>query len=150
MKRHGISRSFLALVLLAAMLCVGPTTGHGTSEPKMLKVALIVPRSPDSALKVAKYNKRLAGMTDGTVQIRVYWGGAAGDDVDVLRKMRAGQIDGAPLGLELLSNFVRQALVLQSPALFNNYRQVDAVRAALTPAMDAVSSSLAELKWREC
>jgi TRAP-type C4-dicarboxylate transport system substrate-binding protein len=50
--------------------------------------------------------------------------------------MRTGQIDGAPLGLELVSNFVRQALVLQSPALFNNYRQVDAARAELTPAMD--------------
>src|SRR5262249_8523381 len=44
--------------------------------------------------------------------------------------------DAAPLSLELVSSFVRQALVLNSPALFTNYKQVDAVRAALTPAMD--------------
>ncbi|HEX4355858.1 MAG TPA: TRAP transporter substrate-binding protein DctP, partial [Polyangiales bacterium] len=68
-----------------------------------------------------------------------YWGGSAGDDTDVLRKMRTGQMDAAPLSLELVSQFVRQALVLQSPGLFTNYKQVDAVRAQLTPQMDKES-----------
>jgi TRAP-type C4-dicarboxylate transport system substrate-binding protein len=66
----------------------------------------------------------------------MYYGGVAGDDKSVLRKMRTGQIDGAPLGLELMSRMVREALVLASPGLFQNYKQVDAVRRELTPRFD--------------
>jgi hypothetical protein len=76
-------------------------------------------------------------LTNGEVQVRVYWGGAAGDDKDVLRKMRAGQIDGTALGLDVMSQVVREAMVLATPGLYTNYKQVDAVRAELTPDFDA-------------
>jgi TRAP-type C4-dicarboxylate transport system substrate-binding protein len=118
------------------MLGVAPSKGHTADENIVLKVALMVPRTPEVAMEAKKYNVKLAEMTNNTVSVRIYWGGAAGDDRDVLRKMRSGQMDGSPLSLELVSNFVRQALVLGSPALFTNYRQMDAVRAQLTPDMD--------------
>jgi TRAP-type C4-dicarboxylate transport system substrate-binding protein len=118
------------------MLGVAPSKGHTADEPLILKVAMMVPRSPELAMEEKKYNLKLAELSNNAVQVRVYWGGAAGDDRDVLRKMRSGQMDGSPLSLELVSDFVRQALVLGSPALFSNYNQVDAVRAALTPDMD--------------
>jgi TRAP-type C4-dicarboxylate transport system substrate-binding protein len=126
-----------------------PGTGVKASEQQVLKVALAIPRSQELAIEVKKYNDELARMTNNGVQVRVYWGGSAGDDIDVLRKMRTGQMDAAPLGLELVSSFVRQALVLQSPALFSNYKQVDAVRAALTPAMDkeAYDNGFKVLGW---
>jgi TRAP-type C4-dicarboxylate transport system substrate-binding protein len=97
----------------------------------------MIPRTPELAIEEKKYNKRLADMTDGKVQVRVYWGGAAGGEKDVLRKMRTGQIDGTPLSLDVLSQFVRECLVLQTPALFRNYQQVDEVRKALTPEFEA-------------
>ncbi len=125
-------------LILAVLLAAIPGSAR-TAPPQqiVLKVAVQIPRSQEAALEVKKYNDQLAALTNNAVQTRVYWGGAAGDDVDVLRKMRTGQIDGAPLSLELVSRFVRQALVLASPRLFTNYRQVDAARAELTPAMDA-------------
>jgi TRAP-type C4-dicarboxylate transport system substrate-binding protein len=118
------------------MLAVVPGTAFTAGEQIVLKVAVPIPRSQEVAIEAKKYNDKLAALTNNQVSVKVYWGGAAGDDVDVLRKMRAGQIDGAPLSLELVSQFVRQALVLASPALFNNYKQVDAARAALTPQME--------------
>jgi TRAP-type C4-dicarboxylate transport system substrate-binding protein len=105
-------------------------------ELTVLKFALIVPRTAELAMEEKKYNKRLAEMSDNQVQVRVYWGGAAGDEQDVLRKMRMGQIDGSPLGLDVLSQFVRECLVLQTPGLFRNYEQVDAVRKELTPQFE--------------
>ena len=135
-EKVGVVRVCLVLLLAAAMLAIGSDTGVKASEQQVLKVALAIPRSQELAIEVKKYNDELARMTNNGVQVRVYWGGAAGDDTDVLRKMRTGQMDAAPLSLELVSSFVRQALVLQSPAMFTNYKQVDAVRAALTPAMD--------------
>jgi TRAP-type transport system periplasmic protein len=103
----------------------------------VLKLAVITPRTPAMAAEEKKYNQRLAELTQGQVQVRIYWGGTAGDEQDVVRKMRAGQLDGSPLGLDVLSQFVRECLVLQTPGLFRNYQQVDAVRAALTPEFDA-------------
>jgi TRAP-type transport system periplasmic protein len=130
-------KSFIAVLIGATLLIGVPGTALHAAEQIILKVAVPIPRSQEVALEAKKYNDKLGALTNNSVQVRVYWGGAAGDDVDVLRKMRAGQMDGAPLSLELMSQFVRQALVLASPALFNNYKQVDAARAALTPAMEA-------------
>jgi TRAP-type C4-dicarboxylate transport system substrate-binding protein len=81
--------------------------------------------------------------------VRVYWGGAAGDEQDVVRKMRSGQIDGSPLGLDVLSQFVRECLVLQTPGLFRNYEQVDSVRAALAPQFEeeAYRNGFKTLVW---
>ena len=130
-------KSSTAVLLAALTLAIVPggakTVGN---EPVVLKVATSIPRSQEAALEAKRYNDDLAALTNNAVQVRTYWGGSAGDDVDVLRKMRAGQIDGAPLSLELVSRFVRQALVLASPRMFTNYRQVDAARAELTPPME--------------
>jgi TRAP-type C4-dicarboxylate transport system substrate-binding protein len=134
-------KTSIAVLLGALMLAVVPATAFTVGEQIVLKVAVPIPRSQEVAIEAKKYNDKLAAMTDNKVQVRMYWGGAAGDDVDVLRKMRTGQMDGAPLSLELCSQFVRQALVLASPALFNNYKQVDAARQALTPAMEAEAYS---------
>jgi TRAP-type C4-dicarboxylate transport system substrate-binding protein len=127
------------LVLLTVVLGAMPgngTSAKATEDSQILKVALAIPRSQEIEIQVKKYNDKLAAMTNNSVKVRIYWGGAAGDDLDVLRKMKTGQMDATALSLELCSQFVRQALVLASPALFTNYKQLDAVRAALTPAMD--------------
>lgn len=127
--------SLMTLLALAGTLLVAPgSPSRATAAATtVLKVALIVPRSPTVALEEKKYNQRLADLTGGQVQVRVYWGGAAGDEKDVVRKMRTGQIDVTALGLDVLSQFVREAMVLTTPGLYSNYRQVDAVRKELTP-----------------
>ena len=129
----------LGVTALAAALLVVPGAAKvvkAGGAKQTLKFAVMVPRSPSLAVEEKKYNKRLNELTDGQVQVRVYWGGAAGGEKDVVRKMRTGQIDGTPLSLDVLSQFVRECLVLQTPGLFNNYKQVDAVRAALTPQFE--------------
>ena len=148
-QKIGVVRGCMVLLLIAALLGLGPDTGVKAAEQQVLKVALAIPRTQEIAIEVKKYNEKLAALTNNGVQVRIYWGGSAGNDSDVLRKMRAGQIDGAPLSLELVSQFVRQALVMQSPGLFTNYKQVDAVRAALTPAMntEAFDNGFKVLGW---
>lgn len=142
--------------LLGAVVCAALLAGLPGSAPlakagntQTLKIAVTFPRSPKMAIRTKQYNKRLAELSDGQVQFRVYWGGAAGGERDVLRKMRAGQIDGSPFSLEMMSNFVREALVLASPGLFLNYKQVDAVRDKLTPQFneEAYKNGFKVLGW---
>lgn len=136
MKVSSVSRS-LSMGVVALMLALIPLAARvAASNPMVVKFAIMVPRSPELAIEEKKYNKRLHELTNGQVQVRVYWGGVAGGEQDVVRKMRMGQIDGSPLGLDVLSQFVRECLVLQTPALFRNYTQVDSVRKELTPEFD--------------
>jgi TRAP-type transport system periplasmic protein len=125
----------LLMLALTLVFTPGPPYVHA-AQAIVLKFAMLAPRTPELAAQEKKYNQHLAAVTDSRVQVRIYWGGAAGDEQDVVRKMRAGQLDGSPLGLDVLSQFVRECLVLQTPGLFRNYEQVDAVRAALTPQFD--------------
>lgn len=135
-----LSRRGLVALFMALALAVIPGAAKvAAGNQQVLKFALIVPRTPELAMEEKKYNKRLGELTNNEVQVRVYWGGTAGDDTDVLRKMRAGQIDGAPLGLDVMSQFVRECLVLQTPGLFRNYKQVDSVRDELAPAFSEES-----------
>lgn len=148
----GSVRPLLGVALCASMLVglPGATQLASAASPKQtLKIALTFPRSQKLAVRTKQYNQRLADLTDGQVQFRIYWGGAAGDERAVLRKMRTGQIDGSPFSLEVMSNFVREALVLASPGLFLNYKQVDAVRAEMTPAFndEAYKNGFKVLGW---
>jgi TRAP-type C4-dicarboxylate transport system substrate-binding protein len=128
----------LVLSLAASLLAMPGSARHAQAgeATQILKFAVIVPRTRELAAEAAKNNKRIGELTNGQVQVRIYWGGAAGGETDVVRKMRTGQIDGAPLGLDVLSQFVRECLVLQTPGLFRNYDQVDSVRKELTPRFE--------------
>src|SRR4249920_2320496 len=90
----GVTKRFVVVLLLAAMLGVVPGTFANAAEQQVLKVALTIPRSQEIVIEVKKYNDKLAALTNNGVQVRIYWGGSAGDDTDVLRKMRTGQMDG--------------------------------------------------------
>jgi TRAP-type transport system periplasmic protein len=150
-------RGMAVVVAFAGLLCLVPgSTRVARAEGEeaagaetVLKFAVIVPRTPEGTIEVKKINQRLAELTGGKVQVRVYWGGVAGDDKDVLRKMRMGQIDGTAIGLDVLSQVVRECLVLMTPGLFVNYEQLDAVRDALAPEFneEAYKNGFVPLVW---
>jgi TRAP-type C4-dicarboxylate transport system substrate-binding protein len=148
-------RGMALVVVFAGLLCLVPGStriarADAESEAEtVLKFAVIIPRTPEGTIEVKKINLRLAELTQGKVQVRVYWGGVAGDDKDVLRKMRMGQIDGTAIGLDVLSGVVRECLVLMTPGLFVNYQQLDAVKDALAPEFneEAYKNGFVPLVW---
>jgi TRAP-type transport system periplasmic protein len=133
-------RSFAMIVALAVMLVTlpgGRVLHADAGEPIVIKVATMAPRTRELNTRAKRYNQRLAEETGGRVQFRTYWGGVAGDDTTVMRKLRTGQIDAAPVGTDIVSRYVRQATVLIAPQTFFNYAQVDAVRKELSPEFNA-------------
>ena len=77
------------------------------------------------------WNLTIKEQTDNTVTLRFYDGGSQGDERDFVRKMRAGQMDGAALTTTGLGILVRQVLVLSVPGVIEEYEQLDSVRAEL-------------------
>jgi TRAP-type C4-dicarboxylate transport system substrate-binding protein len=136
MRASVASNVVLALSVLGLSLPGGQVSQADEAGKIFIKVATMVPRTPEIALQEKRSNQRLAEATGGRLQFKTYYGGSAGDDTTVMRKMRSGQIDASPLGVDVVAQVVRQCTILMAPQTFFNYRQVDAVRKELAPAFN--------------
>ena len=125
-----------ALVVLLLGAAIG---GHALSPTvradaaHVLRLATLAPRDSSLGSAFLMLKKELRQRTDGRVDLSMYFGGVSGDELTVVRKMRAGQLDGALLTSTGLGALVRQVLVLQAPGLIRSYPELDDVREALAP-----------------
>lgn len=77
-------------------------------------------------------------MTGGRIRFRIYPGGVAGDDPDMVRKMRVGQLHAAMLSGAGLSQIAPEIQALQMPMMLASYDELDYVRDRLAPKLEAV------------
>lgn len=96
-----------------------------------LKLATLAPQGTTlyNSLKAAA--DEITAKTGGKVTVKLFGGGVQGDEKDVVRKMRYGQLAGAALtgnGLGLIEPEIR---VLELPFLFEDNTQVDNVYAGM-------------------
>ena len=97
----------------------------------VLRLATLAP-SGSSWMKVFNaWNLTIKKQTNDTVKLRFYDGGSQGDERDFVRKIRAGEMDGAALTTTGLGLLVRQVLVLSVPSVIREYEQLDSVYAEL-------------------
>ena len=102
------------------------------AEPAVeLRLATLAPSGSSWMRVFNAWNLTVKEQTDNTVTLRFYDGGSQGDERDFVRKMRAGQMDGAALTTTGLGMLVRQVLVLSVPGVIEEYEQLDSVRAEL-------------------
>jgi len=120
------------VLAFAAFAIPGGVSGSAMAEPAVeLRLATLAP-SGSSWMKVFNaWNLTVKEQTGNTLKLRFYDGGSQGDERDFVRKMRAGQMDGAALTTTGLGMLVRQVLVLSVPGVIEEYEQLDSVRAEL-------------------
>lgn len=102
-----------------------------------IKVAIVAPEGSTWSKIVNEWNDEIKAKTNGQVSFKIYAGGVQGDERDVIRKMKIGQLDAAGftgLGLGIINPAVR---VLELPFLFDNYKEVDAVTRKIQPQLEA-------------
>ncbi|MFW6050594.1 MAG: TRAP transporter substrate-binding protein DctP [Myxococcota bacterium] len=101
-----------------------------------MRIATLAPRGSSWMRIFNAWNASLKKETGGKLQLRFYPGGVAGDERDFVRKIRAGQLDGAAVTSTGLGLVVRPVLVLAVPGMFDNYGQLDKARTALESEFD--------------
>jgi len=118
----------LILVILA-LLVSGPSL-----RATVIKVGSIVPiRSPwDDALNeiAAEWFK----ISNGAVVLKIYPGGVAGSEHDMLRKMRLGTLDGAVVTNMGMTRLNPNLYVLNIPFLLNSREEFEFLLAKMEPA----------------
>lgn len=125
--------------LLMALFALGLTALPGTTprpadaqETTTLRIATLAPRGSSWMRVFNAWNNTLRQRTNNRLQLRVYAGGSQGDERDVIRKIRIGQLDGAAVTSTGLGLIVRPVMVLQAPGVVESYEQLDRARNALS------------------
>lgn len=73
--------------------------------------------------------------TDGRVGLTIYPGGVAGDEPDILRKMKIGQYHAAALSVSGLADISKDFTVFEIPLFFRSEREMFHVLRELTPGL---------------
>ncbi len=117
----------LLLLMLAALLVVPFAPARALN----LKIATLAPDGTLWMQELRKGGEEIAQRTEGRVAIKFYPGGSMGSDRVVLRKIRAGQLQGGALTGGALAEIYSDVQIYSLPMLFRSYDELDYVRARM-------------------
>ena len=111
---------FTIVLLLLGMMSV--------ASAQTIKLATIVPEGSDWMNSMRAGAKEIGERTEGRVKFKFYGGGVQGNDKQVLRKMRIGQLHGGAFTSNVLLEFHKDSVLYTMPMLFNNIEEVKYAR----------------------
>lgn len=120
---------------LFAFLLLSLSTAFATTT---VKLAVLVPEATTWGSALKNFAKEAQAATNGEVQFKVYYGGVSGDEPDVLRKIRVGQLGGGIFTGKTLGDIHGDVRVMELPFTFQQDRaKAMATLSRLAPRFDA-------------
>ena len=107
------------------------------ADQVVVKMATLVPAGSGWNRSLQEMGQKWQQVSGGKVVLKLYAGGVAGDDADVVRKMRLGTLNAGLLATTGLADIDRSVLALQIPMLYADYDEADWVADKMTPALEA-------------
>ncbi len=134
--RHFLTRIFLGTavavgILAAAVVLDRAGTALAKSKPKpktLLKFATLAPEGSTWMKVMRAIDAEVRQATDNRIGFKFYAGGVQGDEKDVLRKIRNGQLHGGGFTGFGLGAIASEFRVIELPFMFKNLDEVDHVR----------------------
>jgi TRAP-type transport system periplasmic protein len=121
MKIAVLAISFLAILLSA---CV---TFSYAADPVVIKFATVAPEGSTWMKAMRDLDSAIKEKSNGQVSFRIYAGGVAGDELDVLRKIRIGQIHAAAFSGVGFGEILPMVRIMDLPFMFRSHEEVDRV-----------------------
>jgi len=101
-----------------------------------LKFATLMPVGTAWSKLLDDWVKEIEEKSNGRIKIKMYAGGVMGDEPDVLRKIRKGQLHGGLFTGYGIGHIYSPARVLEMPFLFKNVEESDYVREQIMPDLE--------------
>lgn len=95
------------------------------SQEYLIKVATIAPDGSTWINVLREYDAQIRKESNGRLGFKIYAGGVAGDEIDVLKKIRIGQYHAGGFTGVGIGEIAPNVRILDSPFLFKNYDEVD-------------------------
>ena len=146
MRKMSFRRTINRFLLFCLLLSFGlvPAGRSRAEEPQkaeakhMIKLGTIAPEN-SSWGDTAKWTAReLEKRTNGQVKIVWYFGAIMGDEPDMVRKIRLGQLQGAAFTLLGAGKIAPEMKVFALPFLFNGYEEADYVLGKMAVTIDKI------------
>jgi TRAP-type C4-dicarboxylate transport system substrate-binding protein len=111
-------RKYVIIALLISL--VGLVFGQ-----TKIRFATVAPEGSTWMKVMRNYAKAVKDATNNEIEFKIYPGQVAGDEKDVLRKIRIGQLDSGGFTGTALGEISPEVRIMDSPFLFNSYEEVD-------------------------
>ncbi len=129
-----MKRTLVFLLLPCLLVLALPLSGGrraAADDHWEIRMATIAPKGSKPMRILRAWDTTVRKKTGDRVRFKFYAGGVAGDERDVIRKMKVGQLNATTLTSVGLGQIVRSASVLQLPGMFKSYKELSAVRTAM-------------------
>jgi len=143
---HGILAGLFLLIGVGLSVRVGAQAAPAT---RTISIATLAPPGSTWMRVFDAWNREVRRRSNKALQFRFYAGGVQGDEVEVIRKVRSGRLDGGAVTAVGLSQIHRPTLAFQIPGMFTGYDQLDRARTALDHDISAAfeSSGFVHVGW---
>ncbi|MGA9117233.1 MAG: TRAP transporter substrate-binding protein DctP [Bacteroidota bacterium] len=110
---------------LSTWCLLAAVCGAAAAQQHTIKFASIAPEGSTWLNVMREYDAAIRKESGGRLGFKIYPGGVQGEDRDVLRKIRLGQLHSAGLTGFGLGEIAPRLRILDAPFLFENYEEVD-------------------------
>ena len=139
-------RAWLAAAVVALL-----GAGDASAQPVLVKMATLVPDGSSWHLILKETAERWRTLSNGGVNVRLYAGGVAGDDPDVVRKMRLGTLNAGVLTSVGMAEVDKSVYALGVPMMYDSYDEVYYVLDRMRPRLESSleSKGFVVLNWAD-
>lgn len=102
----------------------------------VIKVATLAPQGSEWYKDLQEMGAQWQKVSNGLITFRLYPGGVAGDDMDIVRKMRLGVLDAGLLTIDGLRAIDPEVLVLELPLAYSDYTELDCALEKIRPRLE--------------
>ncbi len=125
---------FPAILALVAAIVAGTAL---PASAERIKLGTLAPEGSPWHNAIRDLAEAWREISDGEIETVIYAGGVAGDDADMVRKMRIGQLHVAALTAQGLSQITQSVFAFQLPMLLRSNEELDYVRERVGPRIEA-------------
>jgi TRAP-type C4-dicarboxylate transport system substrate-binding protein len=141
--------SHLCIIALAIGFFGALAPSSALAQRVTVKLGTVAPERSPWYNSVKRIAQRWEEVSDGKVKLKIYAGGVAGDEEDMLRKIKIGQLHAATITGVGLAQVAKSTVALQIPMLMRSYEELDYVRSKLKARIekDLEEAGFVVLNW---
>ena len=123
-------------ILLTSLALLSASQAGWAKKTWELKFATLAPAGTAWMDLLEAWAEEVRVRSEDRLRFKIYAGGVQGDEPDVLRKIRFGQLHGGAFTGYGIGHFYSPARVMELPFLFNSLDEIDHVRGKFMPEIE--------------
>jgi TRAP-type C4-dicarboxylate transport system substrate-binding protein len=140
----------LSQLIKFAIVALIALVSTASNADTVIKLATVAPKDSIWHMHLKKIDQRWQLASNGEVRLRIY-AGTLGDEDDILRRVRVGQLDAAAISTAGLSSIDRATQAMHIPLAFISNEEMEYVRDGVAKQLESLlaAKGFRVLTWAE-